>query len=108
MECVSFLKSHLLETTNNTKKITVDKLSYDDFCDLNPKFQNLELFDVAKNYHTIALINKNCEISVEITNNSVVSSKYTIDYSIDEITCCEFKLSSQLELEFKLNEFKRP
>ena len=39
--------------------------------------------------------------------NSGVSSKYSIDYSIDEITCCEFKKSSQIELEFKLNEFEK-
>lgn len=38
---------------------------------------------------------------------SGVSSKYDIKYSIDEITCCEFKKSSQLELELMLNEIEK-
>lgn len=38
---------------------------------------------------------------------SGVKSSYDISYSIDEITCCEFKVTSQIELEFQLADLEK-
>lgn len=38
---------------------------------------------------------------------SGVKSSYDVTYTIDEITCCEFKVSSQTELEFKLIDLEK-